>query len=253
LGVCPASPPSGACTVEYLSCAYPTQSCLCDGGAWKCFACPAKRPDLDAEFNVATVDRRLSFACVYCGLTCTFPTLRASQKSDSWTCGVCPASRPEPGAACGNTQYQCRYGQDTCQCHGDGWSCVTPTCDLGPNRNLQCLNEAVYTCTYADLDQNCVCGTRGNGRRCSCPTTAPTDGSTCVGFAGPEGGGSECKYGDLVCSCGSTLTTDVWACRRPPADCPTAKPTPGTACTGQVTCNYSGALCACDGATWTCF
>jgi hypothetical protein len=56
--VCPSSPPCGACTTEGLACAYPTESCLCSGGTWTCFACPATQPANDDGFDFLTAGSR---------------------------------------------------------------------------------------------------------------------------------------------------------------------------------------------------
>jgi hypothetical protein len=69
---CPASPPSGACSVEYMNCEYPNTSCRCTSKAWTCNACPAT-----AQTTTGGA------MCRYGNLTCS-----------SWGCGVCPDAHP---------------------------------------------------------------------------------------------------------------------------------------------------------------
>jgi hypothetical protein len=242
---CPSSPPCGACTTEDLACAYPTESCLCSGGAWTCFACPATQPANDDGFDFP--DRRLSMSCRYGNVTCSIPIfVPLSLIKDSWSCGICPADRPTTGAACGNTRFECRYGVDTCACNQASWTCATPSCEVPRSQpGMQgCAGPGHYTCQFET--QNCSCGGRGAGRRCTCPASRPADGSHCESFAGVGGNTSGCMYGATKCTCldspGST-----WSCVDPV--CPTSIPAPGSSCALPL----SGAsFCACDGAIWSC-
>jgi len=249
LVTCPSSPPCGACSVEDLACAYPTESCLCSGGAWTCFSCPATQPADNDSFDFP--DRRLSMSCRYGAVTCSTPIfVPLLLLKNSWSCGVCPAERPTTGAACGNTRFECRYGVDTCACNESSWTCAAPSCEVPrssqPGMN-GCYGPGHYTCQYEA--QTCSCGGNGAGRRCTCPASRPADGTRCESFAGVGGDTSGCTYGVTKCSCldrpGST-----WSCADPV--CPTSMPAPGSPCAMPLSCAYGAAFCSCDGTTWSC-
>ena len=255
---CPSSRPNGACTIDGLSCAYPTGSCLCVGGAWSCIACPPARPENGAVFS-ASGDLRMFFSCAYGSVTCSSPSGFShlggnyAYWSNAWACGVCPATHPTSGTTCGNTDFECRYGDDTCQCAYSSWSCVTATCESDPAPNLSAkeCNGTIghYTCSYPSSDQTCVCGGAGE-RRCSCPATPLANGSPCVGFVS-----GTCTYGDMVCSCfGMNPAPSVWNCTVPPPPvCPATQPTSGASCSMKLdSCAYGNNFCSCDGAKWTC-
>jgi hypothetical protein len=251
---CPNAVPSGACSVENLVCAYPTQSCVCDSGAWTCIACPASQPTnfTDADTTILS-EHRLSMACQYGAVTCSYPHSMSSSNpydGSQWGCGVCPSAHPANSVSCGNTSFECRYGADACLCDATTgtWKCASPVCDPpGPNLGT-CGVLGHFTCQYPDLDQTCVCGTIRNTRRCSCPHTQPAQGSACMSYSSSHGSLTDCTYGDAQCHCNGAAG---WQCTTP--QCPTAQPTPGAACTTQLTCSYGSALCACDGTGWSCF
>ena len=248
---CPASPPSGCCSVENLSCAYPTQSCVCGNGAWKCYACPATRPATPSEGVETLTDLRLWMTCQYGNVTCSYPTTSDPfdvYRADQWGCGVCPGTRPDDGTACGNTAFECRYGADTCQCGGTaGWKCASPSCQTRSSSSTgqgACVSPGHFTCSYPALDQVCACGTIRDSRRCTCPATRPT--GPCMAYGGHDGMLTNCMYGDTKCSCDGSS----WQCIDP--ICPTAMPASGSSCTMQLSCSYGATFCACDGATWSC-
>jgi hypothetical protein len=251
LVACPPSPPTGCCSTEILSCAYPTKSCVCDKGTWSCLDCPATQPQGSDPQPIPT-DIRLAFECRYGDVTCSWPTNSLKQYDSSvWRCGVCPTDRPTTGAVCGNTGFECRYGGDSCQCDAKSgtWQCATPTCDTQPNYlgSGACVTPGHFTCQYTDLGQSCVCGALTNVRRCTCPVALPTDGTVCLAVTDIGGKRSDCTYGDVTCTC------DIkWHCATPTPICPTPQPTAGSACSTQVSCSYPTAICACDGATWSC-
>ena len=254
LVTCPSGPPSGACTVDGLSCAYPTGSCLCDGGTWRCLACPQARPENASGFSLdgELYDARLFFGCSYGNITCSSPSgfFSGEFMSTAWACGACPATRPTAGNACGNTTFECQYGDETCRCSSQTWSCTTPACADDPvGDTLRAPNYGCdgtpshYTCRYPAFDQNCVCGGM-LGRRCACPSSLPLDGSACLGQVR-----GSCQYGEVTCGC----TNGRWGCAvNPPPVCPAAQPTPGVGCTGQLSCAYGNTFCSCDGTTWSC-
>ena len=234
---CPASPPSGACSVNFMSCAYPGTSCDCNSGTWSCTGCPATAQ--------ATTSGAL---CSYGNVTCSM-----------WGCGVCPDTHPTAGAACGNTTFKCLYGEDVCFCGGnlDGWKCAALSCPEHPtnadNRRINCNTFTLsngngvsleHACRYEIEGQSCACND-GSGFGtfiCSCPATLPAEGSACVGV-GP------CTFGGATCNC----SDGQWRCG---GACPASKPAIGTACSGQLSCSYPGSagtdICACDGVTWSC-
>jgi hypothetical protein len=248
---CPASPPSGSCSDESLSCAYPTKSCVCSRGTWSCRDCPATRPSDGAP---TPDDRRMWMRCKYDNVTCSYPTgmvfgASVEYRITSWACGVCPPDKPGTGEACGNTAFECSYGAETCHCGGTtGWRCAAPLCDAkaSASNSSVCLGPGHFTCRYPEVDQNCVCGTAIDTRRCSCPATRPADGASCVALAGQDDAVGGCMYGDIKCSCVGTR----WSC--PVPVCPTAQPAPGSSCATHLSCSYGQAICACDGASWSC-
>ena len=248
---CPASPPSGCCSIENLACAYPTKSCVCGRGSWNCYACPATRPAAGEGPNPLP-DPRMWLTCQYGDVTCSYPSIfpGPSYTAGAWRCGVCPASRPTDGVACGNTMFECRYSIDTCQCGPSGtWKCATPSCETAPNAirgEWACVAPGHFTCQYPALDQVCACGTISNARRCSCPAARPVNGSACMAFDGRDGDEDNCMYGDAKCSCDASK----WNCMDPV--CPTAMPAPGFSCSMPLSCAYLTMFCACDGATWSC-
>jgi hypothetical protein len=252
---CPSSPPSGCCSIENLSCAYPTESCVCDGRAWKCYACPATRPTSPSEGVETLTDLRLWMTCQYGDVTCSYPTARYGSIYDpyganQWSCGVCPASQPDDGTACGNTTFECRYGVDTCLCGGSaGWKCATPSCQTRAgtlnNGDHACAAPGHFTCQFPALDQVCACGVVSDARRCTCPAARPANGSLCMAYSGHDGTLSDCMYGDAKCRCAGT-----WQCTDP--ICPTAMPASGSTCSMQLSCSYGALICACNGAAWSC-
>lgn len=235
---CPASPPSGACSVNFMNCAYPTTSCRCSSGTWSCQSCPSS-PEAT---NIGS-------ACAYGNVTCS-----------TFGCGICPDAHPTAGAACGNTTFKCLYGEDVCFCGGnlDGWKCAALSCPEHPtnadNRRINCATFTLssgtgvsfdHACRYETEGQSCACndGSGFGTFMCSCPATLPAEGSACVGV-GP------CNFGGATCNC----SDGAWRCG---GACPASKPALGTACSGQLSCSYPGAngatdFCSCDGVTWSC-
>jgi hypothetical protein len=236
LVACPASPPSGTCSIEFMNCEYPDQSCRCTGGSWSCTACPAT-PQATSQ-----------------GALCRNGNLTCSE----WGCGVCPDAHPTEGAACGNSMFKCQYGGDVCLCGGnvDGWRCATLSCPPSPSSDGRpsCASFSLadgtgigfdHACVYAAENQACACndGRGYNTFKCNCPAAAPAEGSACIGP-------SPCSYGGVTCNC----SAGHWRCG---GACPASKPAAGTACSSLVSCSYgkdAGTdFCACDGATWSCF
>jgi hypothetical protein len=248
LAVCPDSPPSGCCPIENQVCAYSTQSCVCDRGAWTCLGCPATQPT--GYFD----DERLSFTCRYGNVTCSYPAPNPYHAySPDWGCGVCPPGEPAEGEACGNVAFECRYGADTCGCVSGSWTCAAATCVPRPGAvggERVCVGPGHYTCQFPDFDQNCVCGTINDGRRCSCPVTRPVAGQPCLLYAGTMGLANGCTYGDMTCQCVGTY--GQWVCNSNVPVCPTAIPATGAACAGFLNCAYGSTLCVCDGTSWSC-
>ena len=248
LVACPTSPPSGACAIEYLTCAYPTGTSVCSNGVWTWFACPATRPT-STTGAVPLPDPRLWMTCQYENVTCSYPRWdQYGYGGPGWGCGVCPAGRPTDGTACGNTVFECRYGIDTCACGtSGGWKCLAASCEPDRRAGMEvCVAPGHFTCQFPALDQTCVCGTASDARRCTCPAARPAQGSSCKAYTGKAGIHGSCPYGDATCSCAGSQ----WQCVDPV--CPTAIPPTGARCSTQVSCSYGASFCACDGATWSC-
>ena len=248
LAVCPDAAPTGCCSVEYQVCTYPTETCVCDGGAWTCLACPATQPAGYYD------DERLSWSCRYGNVTCSYPAPSVLHTySTDWGCGVCPPGEPTTGVACGNVAFECRYGADTCRCLSGSWTCATASCvqryGAGGGEGV-CVGPGHFTCQFPAFDQNCVCGTINDGRRCSCPASRPASGQTCLAYAGTMGLANGCTYGDVTCQC--VGGNSQWTCSSNVPICPTAMPATGAACSGFLNCSYGSTLCVCDGTSWSC-
>jgi hypothetical protein len=237
---CPASPPSGACSVEYMDCEYPNMNttCRCTSKEWSCSGCPPAAGAIGAPA-----------LCRYGNLTCS-----------SWGCGVCPDAHPTEGAVCGNSKFKCAYGNDVCLCGGnvDGWRCSTLSCPQSPttDRRTNCATFSLadgtsisfdHACSYAAENQTCSCldGSGFGTLLCNCPVALPAEGSACLGP-------SPCTYAGVTCNC----TNNQWRCGGP---CPVSKPTAGASCSTQVSCSYAHAggdggtdFCSCNGSAWSC-
>jgi hypothetical protein len=233
---CPASPPSGTCSVEWMNCAYPDTSCRCMGGVWSCSGCPAS-----PQATTGT------------GAMCRYGNLTCSQ----WGCGACPDAHPTEGAVCGNAKFKCQYGNDACLCGGDvdGWRCSSLSCPEKPSSAMRSSCAAFtltdrsaisfdHACSYAAENQTCACndGTGFGTLICNCPAALPAEGSACVGP-------SPCTYGGATCNC----IDNHWRCG---GSCPPTKPTVGAGCSSQVSCSYTSAgatsYCSCNGSSWSC-
>jgi hypothetical protein len=235
---CPGTPPTGACSVEFMVCEYSgsNSSCRCTSGQWSCTGCPTT-----AEATTG-------------GAVCRYGTVTCSQ----FGCGVCPDAHPTAGAACGNSRFKCEYGGDVCLCGGnDGWKCTTLACPQSPvsDHRPSCASFTLsdgtnislnFACSYAAEKQSCACNDgAGYGTYfCGCPAALPTEGSACIGP-------SPCSYGGVTCNCSG----GHWNCGG--GACPTTKPAVGAACATQVSCAYNNAaggqdFCACNGTTWSC-
>ena len=235
---CPASSPSGACSDELLSCPYPTETCVCTKGTWACTACPPAQPPAGSTIVCSTS----SSSCHY--------ALSTGELSASGTlicscvgCGVCPADHPAPGDPCGNTQFQCPYGNDLCRCSGaSGWSCTTATCPTFLSSGLCGGISPATTCRYPALDQSCTCSQSGQLSTCTCPASAPAEGSACLA--------GTCSYGQQTCSCVRGESGGAWHCA---SACPTQKPISGQTCNTQLSCMYAGSTyCSCNAGNWDC-
>jgi hypothetical protein len=235
---CPATPPTGACSVEFMNCTYPdsNSNCRCTSGSWSCSGC--------ASTPQATTG----------GAVCRTGNVTCSQ----FGCGVCPDAHPTAGGACGNTTFKCAYGNDVCLCGGnDGWKCTTLSCPPNPNSDHRpgCSSFSLsdgsnisfnYACLYPAEQQSCACNdTTGFGTfYCGCPAALPAEGSACIGP-------SPCSYGGVTCDC----SAGHWQCGG--GACPTTKPAAGAACATQVSCSYNNSdggtdFCACNGSAWSC-
>ena len=127
---CPAAPPTGACSVEWLTCAYPDQTCACDGSAWHCLDCPSVRPTASTTCPTAISSAladggtgpltKVPLNCNYGSSTCSCDVW-----AGTWGCGVCPASAPSTNTSCGNSSFSCFYADRTCLCSGGLWGCQT--------------------------------------------------------------------------------------------------------------------------------
>jgi hypothetical protein len=244
LATCPQSTPTGSCAVAGLTCEYPTETCVCGSGRWRCTACPMVRPTSSDSIRTpaSSCDATApSFSCLYGSVTCSCP----GNQSQPWGCGVCPSAHPTPGQACGNTRFRCQYGYESCSCtevQGSGvssWYCDAPAACPAPtlsNVPAECWGAA-HTCEYPSLDQACTCTPSFSTITCSCPTVAPPEGRPCVDFL------TTCTYGDQMSQC----FDGSWHW------CPKAQPVNGSACSLALTCPYGDTFCFCFDNSWSCF
>jgi hypothetical protein len=149
---------------------------------------------------------------------------------------TCPATAPASGA-CGIEGLFCSYGtapRPECRtqvtCSAGNWSADPPNCPTslatGCPTPAPTVGGASVTCDATLVSDYCL-------------YTATQEECTCVG--GAQGG--------------------VWVCNQPTppaAPCPATLPNAGTACTGEIGCNYPCAgqlyahkvMATCTGGTW---
>jgi hypothetical protein len=133
----------------------------------------------------------------------------------------CPATAPADNSACTFVSTQCTYDQQQCSCE-----------------MMFGGTTAAWNCGFAATMQ-------------TCPTTAPTNGTTC------EPGRGNCDYSATsVCDC--NRDNNMWACWDP-ADCPATQPANDEACPlVGMECNYGNGGggrqggCDCTDAGWDC-
>jgi hypothetical protein len=132
---------------------------------------------------------------------------------------LCPTEAPLTGAACSPDGLMCEYGplnfniacDNVMQCQSGTWSSFpsglvcTPD---GPNA-ASCL-------TFAELD-----------KEPTCDENAPAASQLCT-------------YPEGVCECdwGGSPNGFIWSCDTPEPGCPLPRPRVGSACTGDVDCDY---------------
>ncbi len=196
---CPASPPSGSCTQETLSCGYHCLGCTCTQGQWYCpglgcaggyNACPATLP---TEGSFCTSDGCCTndfTPCWYGGVG--GENVRAECTSGAWHL-TSPASAPDAGGpGCGTPGCPSVPPFNS----GTSGTCTgSLTCDYGIDGSCSC-NGGAWTCTGSGLSP--------------CPSSPPNSGAACVYPSEPVLGApySRCAYGDRVCGC----TAEGWAC-----------------------------------------
>jgi hypothetical protein len=153
----------------------------------------------------------------------------------------CPGyDPPGPGELCGNQNaLSTRVG--------DG------TCEYGHDLDRRCND--VLTCagaTWSFRPKNPCYG------RCPSSFAGITPGESC---ADPSAG---CAYTEGTCACvqdpapgGGASTASHWICARPPAaGCPAQRPSVGSDCVREMTCDYGSCTIkrdvtfACEGGTW---
>ena len=239
---CPSAAPSGACAINDQVCEYATQSCVCSGGTWACDSCPAAQPPVGTGCPIGDGGaeqfggRNPSLSCLYGSVNCS---CESGTSLGQWSCGVCPTSRPAEGGACGNSGFRCSFGDDTCRCIGNRWSCNTPTCpSVHQSQPSSCAGSAA-ACVFPALNQTCVCAGGDLSWACSCPVSLPVDGQSCVSFLS-----AACLYGERSCTCDGT-----WHCQDA---CPAAAPVAGAVCHSPLSCSYGSNLCYCAGDIWHC-
>jgi hypothetical protein len=240
--LCPASAPTGSCSIDGQTCGYPTETCICASGTWTCTGCPSTQP---AGGTICSVGdgpdagaRDLPFNCGYGPVTCSCAAHIPIDTAPTWSCGVCPATQPSSGASCGNSSFDCSYTHANCSCVDGAWSCVELACPQ-PYFSTVISCQGLYTCDFPAAGQICGCGSGGRSQlACSCPIALPAEGQQCL----PAG---TCGYGDQSCSCG----VGGWHCA---PVCPSSKPSDGAVCSSTLSCAYDPALCYCAGGAWHC-
>ncbi|MBI2388373.1 MAG: hypothetical protein HYV09_02040 [Deltaproteobacteria bacterium] len=127
----------------------------------------------------------------------------------------CPDAPPSEGSACTPPELNpliCSYGDAVAS-----WCRTVMQCRPGTTR-------------WGDFTMDCSSA--------SCPTEAPTSGTSCT-----VTGLSECAWSDgTMCTCNRKPTGDVWRCEPPPTDtrCPRVAPNTGLPCTTEgLECDYA--------------
>jgi hypothetical protein len=117
-----------------------------------------------------------------------------------WDCNTCPVTEPDPtDPLCdfSNIDAYCMYGTNQCRCLGMGeWDC--DACPDLPGAGDDCTGYSRIRCLYEGWECQCPPGPGANWD-CdpSCPTDAPSPGSTCAAD------NQTCYFaGDKICSCG---------------------------------------------------
>jgi hypothetical protein len=179
---------------------------------------------------------------------------------------ACPASAPANATACTITGQQttCEYSGLSCRCaRTGGGGGMFPGGTAGgastATREWQCTAMLVCPATKPTTGDACTpasgnCRYSGMG---SCSCSAQTSKWACTGGGGPGGGtgGSFSGFGggfsfggfNFGNSGGTPSTGNPGG-----GTCPATKPAADSACTGDLSCPYTGGGCVCSASKWTC-
>jgi len=165
---------------------------------------------------------------------------------------ACPASPPADASACtvSGAQLPCTYSGMSCSCARAPGGGMFPggSAGAGTSRQWDCTAVLVCPTTKPTAGDACtpasgICRYSGMG---NCTCSAQSSKWNCTGGGGPIGGtgGSFSGFGGSPSSGGRPSTGGGM--------CPATKPTADSACTGDLSCPYTGGGCVCSADKWTC-
>src|SRR5262249_19532399 len=112
-------------------------------------------------------------ACAANAQACLYATTSCVCSDGNWSCADCPAEQPVSGNPC-----------DGAVAGGDGGGSPKPLC-LPIDTPSSC--RGWYSCSYPEVGQWCSC--IGAEWSCTCPSSQPAAGTSCVEH------GTVCAYG----------------------------------------------------------
>ena len=259
---CPAQKPeaSSACMRggNLPACTYDDGGCVCQDGAWTCYAdadCPAAAPADDAACTLT------GMACGYGDVNCT------CSMGGEWTCASpCPMAEPGADASCRRAENStCRYNMGTlvggfgmadttCSCASGKFSCFSQEdCPAAAPAQMSACTTATLGCMYDD--RQCTCTGGAWNCQTSCPAAPPSDGAECLR---PEN--ATCRYNmdmlvqggfgqaDTTCAC----SDNKFSCFGQ-EDCPASAPVDGATCEfSTLSCDWEATGCTCNNGMWAC-
>lgn len=161
----------------------------------------------------------LAAVSIGCAKDAALPAVDAAIEFDVPSPTWCPANEPLDRAECSDALLRsCSYGDSPLpRCRASYW-CEAKLLDGGV-RDEQRWHRSSAPCI-------------GEG---NCPTSRPTDGTTCLPTAAPDG----CGYPDSsLCFCVPDDAGAAWKCVAPGPGCPSILPNAGTPCTQPLSCTY---------------
>lgn len=179
---------------------------------------------------------------------------------------ACPAAAPADASACtlNGGQTTCEYSGMSCRCAraGGGMFPGGTAGGAAAMREWECTATLVCPATKPSAGAACTpapgsCRYAGMG---SCSCSAQSSQWSCTGGGGPGGGtggsfngfGGGFSFGGSFSVGGGFSVGGSGTSNPGGGSCPATKPTADSACTGDLSCPYSGGGCVCSSNKWTC-